>query len=71
MTSISVYIAQYIYGWYDERETVIAYAGLSLIDAESAIKSIQTESEVRTAWISEWVDGKYVQQLEIITQCSR
>ncbi len=69
MKDISVYIAQCKFGWYDECQTIIVYAGTSLIDAESAIKGFKPSygEEVRFGWIEEWMDGKYVQQLEIIS----
>lgn len=66
MNTTSIYVAHYSFGEYDENETVVVYVGFSLIDAIQAIKDYEPwHDRVRVGWVSEWVDGKYVQQMEL------
>ena len=67
LTDISIYVAQCTYGYSDERETEVVYAGISLIDAVEAVKEFKPayNEEKRFAYVTEWVSGEFVQQMEV------
>lgn len=68
MKDISVYVSQCNFGHFDEEETVVVYAGTSLVDAVEAVENFKSHyiEDIKNKWVSEWVNGKCVQQLEII-----